>query len=62
MLVLSRKAGQAVRINDNITLTIVSVRRDNVRIGITAPPEVLIDRLEVRDRKRADVKVAPPFP
>jgi carbon storage regulator len=62
VLVLSRKAGQAVLVNDNITLTIVSVKGDTVRIGFTAPPEVLIDRAEVRDRKRGDVKVVPLIP
>lgn len=49
MLVLSRKKGEAIRIEDNITLTIVDVRGDRVRIGIEAPREVTVHRGEVYD-------------
>lgn len=47
MLVLSRKVNQSVVINGNITVTIVEIRGDNVRLGIQAPREVSVHREEV---------------
>jgi carbon storage regulator len=49
MLVLSRRKNQEIRIGDDIVLTIVDIRGDNVRIGITAPPGVAVHRQEVWD-------------
>lgn len=50
MLVLSRKSGEAIKIGDGITLTIVSVKGKRVRIGIEAPSDCRI----VRDEKLWD--------
>jgi carbon storage regulator len=50
MLVLSRKIGEEIVINDNIRVTIVSVKNNQVRIGINAPPEVRVDREEIFKR------------
>lgn len=50
MLVLSRKAKEVIRINDDIVVTVVEVRGDKVRLGIQAPVEVKIHRGEVYDR------------
>jgi len=47
MLVLSRKKGQSVIINDNIEITILEVQGDQVRLGIAAPKDVSIHRKEV---------------
>lgn len=47
MLVLTRKPGQSVRIGDDVTVEVVEVRGDQVRLGITAPPRVSILRREV---------------
>ena len=47
MLVLSRKTGQKIRIGEHIELTIVEIRPDWIRLGIDAPRELRIDRLEV---------------
>lgn len=47
MLVLSRKPTQVITIGDDIRLTIVSVRADRVKVGIDAPKEVPVHRLEV---------------
>ncbi|MDR1962551.1 MAG: carbon storage regulator CsrA [Planctomycetaceae bacterium] len=49
MLVLSRKKNESVVINDNITIVVVEVRGDNVRLGIEAPKEVSVHRKEVYD-------------
>jgi carbon storage regulator len=50
MLVLSRQVGEKILIADHIWVTVVSIDRGKVRLGITAPPEVRVDREEVRRR------------
>ena len=47
MLVLTRRANQSIRIGDDITITIVEVRGDQVRIGIDAPRSVAVHRMEL---------------
>jgi carbon storage regulator len=49
MLVLSRKTNESIRINDDITITVVEVRGDKVRLGISAPMHVSVHRTEVYD-------------
>lgn len=47
MLVLSRKENERIRLGDSIVLTIVRVSGDKVRLGIQAPPDVLVLRDEL---------------
>ena len=47
MLALSRKKNEAIIINNNIEVTILDVKGDQVKIGITAPKEVPVYRKEV---------------
>jgi len=47
MLVLSRKVNEQVIISDNIRITVVSIRGNQVRIGFEAPPDVPIFREEL---------------
>jgi carbon storage regulator len=47
MLVLSRKKSESIVINDNITIVVVEIRGDKVRLGIEAPKEVSVHRREV---------------
>lgn len=47
MLALSRKKNEAIVINNNIEVTILEVKGDQVKIGITAPKEVPVYRKEV---------------
>lgn len=47
MLVLSRKLGEKIYINDNICITIVDIDRGKIRLGIEAPREVPIFRQEL---------------
>jgi len=49
MLVLSRQRDESIIIGDNITITIVDIRGDKVRLGIDAPKEVPVHRQEVYD-------------
>ena len=47
MLVLSRKKDEKIIIGDNITLMVIEIRGDKVRLGIDAPKEVSVHREEV---------------
>lgn len=47
MLVLSRKEAQRIRLGDSIVITVVRVSGDKVRLGIEAPPDVLVLRDEL---------------
>jgi carbon storage regulator len=49
MLVLSRKLNQAIMIGDNVRIVVVSVDRDQVKLGIDAPREIPVHRSEVFD-------------
>lgn len=49
MLVVSRKSNESVRINHDITVTVVEIRGDKVRLGIVAPKEIPVHRQEVYD-------------
>jgi carbon storage regulator len=56
MLILGRKSNQKIIINENIIIHIVEVRGDRVRLGIDAPKETSVDREEIYQRKKKDVK------
>ena len=51
MLVLTRRVGESIVIDDHITVQVISVKGDKIRLGIAAPPEVVIDRQEIHDRR-----------
>jgi len=62
MLILSRKKNESIVINDNITIVIVEIRGDKVRLGVNAPKEVPVHRQEVYDairRKHLDNQEKP---
>ena len=54
MLILTRRAGEALRIGDEIEVTVMAVNGSQVRIGIKAPRNVAVDREEIAERKRRD--------
>lgn len=58
MLALSRKKNEALIINNNVEVTILEVKGDQVKIGITAPKEVSIYRKEVYVQIREANKAA----
>lgn len=49
MLVLSRKKDERIVINNDITIVVVEIRGDKVRLGVEAPKEVPVHRREVYD-------------
>jgi carbon storage regulator len=58
MLVLTRKIGQEIVIAGKIRVAVAAIDGKKVRIGITAPPTVRIDREEVRRLRSSTVKIA----
>ncbi len=57
MLVLSRKKNESIVINDDITIVVVEIRGDKVRLGIEAPKEVPVHRNEVYEAIRRNAQV-----
>jgi carbon storage regulator len=53
MLILTRKIDQTFVIGDNVTVTVLQVRGDRVRIGVNAPPDVRVRRGEKAEGMRA---------
>lgn len=53
MLVLSRKPGESIVINGNITIKLVSVRGDRIKLAIDAPREVVVKRAELIRKEEA---------
>lgn len=54
MLALTRKTGQSIIIDDNIEITVVEVKGDQVRVGINAPRSIKILRKEIFEEIRAE--------
>jgi carbon storage regulator len=54
MLILSRRPNESLRIAGDVVITVVSLSGNQIRLGITAPPHVTVDREEVHLRKRAE--------
>jgi carbon storage regulator len=52
MLVLTRRVGEEIIIAGSIRVTVSAIKGDKVRIGVTAPPNVRIDREEIHNRIR----------
>jgi len=50
MLILTRKLSENIKIGDDITVKVIEIRRDQVRIGVQAPRNVEVHRQEVYDR------------
>jgi carbon storage regulator len=62
MLVLSRKKNESIVINNNITIVVVEIRGDKVRLGVEAPKEVPVHRQEVYEaiKRGDDIKKSEP--
>ena len=58
MLVLSRQRDETIMIGDDVEITIVDIRGDKVRLGITAPPHIAVHRKEVYEAIRREKEAA----
>ena len=50
MLILTRRVGESLMIGDNVDITVLGIRGNQVRIGINAPKDVSVHREEIYDR------------
>lgn len=62
MLILSRKTDEKIKIGDEITITIIEVRGDQVKIGVEAPKDVKVFRQEVFNAIKKENKSAAEIP
>jgi carbon storage regulator len=50
MLILTRRVGESVRIGEDVTITVLRVKGTQVRLGVTAPRTVAVEREEISER------------
>lgn len=50
MLILTRTPGESIKIGDNVTVTVLGVKGNQIRIGVAAPRDVTVHREEVAER------------
>lgn len=60
MLILTRKVGETLVIGDDVTVTVLGVKGNQVRIGVDAPRDVTVHREEIAQRVRQQNGAAPP--
>ena len=54
MLILTRRPGETIRIGDDVEVTVLEVKGNQVRIGITAPKDVAVHREEIYNKIREE--------
>jgi carbon storage regulator len=54
MLILTRRVGEALMVGDEVTVTVLGVKGNQVRIGVNAPKHVSVHREEIYERIRAE--------
>jgi len=59
MLILTRRVGETLMIGDEVTVTVLGVKGNQVRIGVRAPKHVAVHREEIYERIRAEQEMEP---
>jgi carbon storage regulator len=58
MLILSRRVGESIIIGDNIEITIVDIKGNQIKLGIKAPSEIRVHRYEIYQKIQEENKLA----
>jgi carbon storage regulator len=62
MLILTRRPQETIRVGEDITITILAIEGNKVRVGIAAPRNVVVDREEIYERKQREIDGQDPLP
>ena len=54
MLILTRKVGESILIGDDVTITVLGVKGNQIRIGIAAPKDMAVHREEIYEKIRLE--------
>ena len=62
MLILTRRQAETLMIGDSVTVTVLDIKGDRVRIGVNAPRDVIVNRKEIFDKTRRKHRMPYPRP